>query len=360
MTKQRFICGLLIAASLLSLTACGNESNQSAGNANGETITVLNYGKYYDEDALKQFEQETGITVEYEEYESPEEMYTKYKSGSIDYDVICSSEYMVQKLIEEGEVLEMDYAGMENYRNLEEAILELSSVYDSGHTYSLPYFYGTVGLLYDSTRVSAETVSSWDCLWDSAYKDEVIMENSVRDTFTPALISLGYSLNETDEAHLREAIAILEQQKSDGIVYAYYVDETADAMIGEEAAIALCYSGEAALAMDENEKLSYAIPKEGSNLWIDSWFVPKTCKNQDAVMKFLNYTCRDDVAEKNFEYVLYSSPIKSVVANMAEEYKTNPAICPSDETISKCEVYTALSDEETALYSKLWQELLSH
>lgn len=357
--KKRIFCSLLVTAVLLSFAACG-KGEASPDNASANTITVLNYGKYYDEEALKQFEQETGITIEYEEYESPEEMYTKYKAGSIAYDVICSSEYMVQKLIEEGEVLEMDYAGMENYGNIEDSILELAAIYDRDHTYSLPYFYGTLGLLYDSTRVSEETVSSWDCLWDTAYKDEIIMENSVRDTFAPALISLGYSLNETDEAHLLEAVAKLEKQKDDGLVYALYVDETADAMIGGEAAIALCYSGEAALAMDENENLSYAIPKEGSNLWIDSWFVPKTCKNKEAVMKFLSFTCRDDIAEKNFEYVLYSSPIKSVAMNMADEYKANPSICPSNDAISKCEVYTALSDEDAALYSRLWQELLSH
>ena len=359
MMKKRMILLLLTAFLLASLSGCGKAGKEESTDG-AETITVLNYGKYYDEDALKQFEEETGIQVKYEEYESPEEMYTKYKSGSIDYDVICSSEYMVQKLIEEGEVLTMDFPGMANYGNLDASILELNAAYDKDHTYSLPYFYGTVGLLYDTTAVDAAAVSSWDCLWDSAYKDEIIMENSVRDTFAPALISLGYSLNETDEAHLREALALLEKQKDDSLVYAYYVDETADAMIGGEAAIALCYSGEAALAMEENENLSYAIPSEGSNLWIDSWFVPKSCQNKEAVMKFLDFTCRSDIAEKNFEYVLYSSPITSVAASLSEEYKNNPAISPDSEAVKNCEIYLALSDEDTAMYSKLWQELLSY
>lgn len=356
--KKRMLCLLLAASVPASVSGCG--ASGAEGSDNAETITVLNYGKYYDEDALKQFEEETGIIVKYEEYESPEEMYTKYKSGSIDYDVICSSEYMVQKLIEEGEVLAMDFTQMEHYGNLEPSILELNASYDSDHTYSLPYFYGTVGLLYDTTVVDEQTVSSWDCLWNSAYRDEIIMENSVRDTFAPALIRLGYSLNETDEEHLREALALLEQQKDDSLVYAYYVDETADAMISGEAAIALCYSGEAALAMEENENLSYAIPSEGSNLWIDSWFVPKSCQNREAAMKFLNFTCRDDIAGRNFEYVLYSSPITSVVTGLSEEYRNNPAINPDSEAVKKCEIYTSLSDDETAMYSKLWQELLSY
>lgn len=354
--KQKIISILLTAALAVLLTACSGK----ASDGSGETITVLNYGKYFDEDARKQFEKETGIRVKYEEYESPEEMYTKYKAGSIQYDAICSSEYMVQKLINEGEVLEMNYTELENYGNLDPAILELCTSYDSRHSYSLPYFYGTLGLLYDTTRVDASAVSSWDCLWDSSYQDDIIMELSMRDSFAPALISLGYSLNDTDEGHLREALDLLKKQADDGIVYAYYVDQTADAMIGEEALIALCYSGEAALAMEDNDKLSYAIPNEGSNLWIDSWFVPKTCRNQEAVMKFFDFICRGDIAQKNFEYVLYSSPILPVIEDMDEEYRSNPSICPDSDAVSRCEIFTALSDEENAVYSKLWQELQAH
>lgn len=357
MKKRLLSMGLVLALAAGNIAACGSNSDNGK---EGATLTVLNYGKYIDENAVKQFEKETGIKVKYEEYESPEEMYTKYKAGSIDYDVICSSEYMVEKLINEGEVLQMDYAGMENYKNLDSTIIDMSSAYDKDHNYSLPYFYGTLGLLYNKTEVDPSVVKSWDCLWDPTYEDEIIMENSVRDTFAPALIDLGYSLNETDETHLREALDVLKKQKDDKIVYGYYVDETADAMIGEEALIALCYSGEAALAMDENDNLDYSVPEEGSNLWIDSWFVPKTCKNQDAVMQFLNFICRDDIAETNFEYVQYASPIKSVVENQDADVKANEAINPSSDTIKRCEIYTALDDDSTKLYSSLWQELLSN
>jgi spermidine/putrescine-binding protein len=287
-------------------------------------------------------------------------MYTKYKAGSISYDVICSSEYMVEKLIGEGEVLSMDYASLENYGNLDSSILEMSTSYDPDHTYSVPYFYGTLGLLYNTAEIDASVVSSWDCLWDPTYEDEIIMENSVRDTFAPALIALGYSLNETDESPLREALEVLKQQKKDKIVYAYYVDETADAMISEEANIALCYSGEAALAMDENENLAYSVPQEGSNLWIDSWFIPKSCTNSDGAMQFLDFLCRDDIAALNYEYVEYGSPITSVVENQDEDTKNNEAINPSSDTLSRCEIYTALDDEKSQLYTTLWQELLSY
>ena len=202
MKKRLLSMTLVLALAAGCLAGCGGSSD-SAGS--GETITVLNYGKYIDEDAVKQFEKETGINVKYEEYESPEEMYTKYKAGSIDYDVICSSEYMVEKLIKEGEVLEMDYAGMENYKNLDSTIVDMTSSYDKDHTYSLPYFYGTLGLLYNKNEVDPSVVKSWDCLWDPTYEDEIIMENSVRDTFAPALIHLGYSLNQTDQRQILEA-----------------------------------------------------------------------------------------------------------------------------------------------------------
>lgn len=356
--KKRILSALLVSALAVSaLTACGNSSSDKKS---GQTLTVLNYGKYMDESVIKQFEKETGISVKYEEYESPEEMYTKYKAGSINYDVICSSEYMVERLINEGEVLPEDYDAMDNYKNLDPSLIEMTSSYDKDHNYSVPYFYGTLGLLYNKNVVDKKTVSSWDCLWNPTYEDEIIMENSVRDTFAPALISKGYSLNETDEAHLREALDLLKKQKDDKIVYAYYVDETADAMIGEEAAIALCYSGEAALAMEENDNLDYLVPEEGSNLWIDSWFIPKSCTNQTNAMKFLNFLCNEDVATKNFDYVQYASPITAVVEKQDDDVKNNEAINPSEDTIKRCEIYKALSDDDSAIYTNLWQELLSY
>lgn len=355
--KKRIFSALLISALAVSaLTACGGSSSAKKS---GQTLTVLNYGKYIDESVVKQFEKETGITVKYEEYESPEEMYTKYKAGSINYDVICSSEYMVERLINEGEVLEEDYDAMDNYKNLDPTILDMSASYDKNHTYSVPYFYGTLGLLYNKTTIDAKIVSSWDCLWDPTYEDEIIMENSVRDTFAPALISKGYSLNDTDENHLREALDILKKQKDDKIVYAYYVDETADAMIGEEASIALCYSGEAALAMAENDNLDYSVPTEGSNLWIDSWFIPKSCKNQENAEKFLDFLCREDVAMKNFDYVCYATPNLAVIDALDDETLSDTTIFPPQETLDNCTVYKQFDESTTSLYSYLWKKLKS-
>ena len=330
----------------------------SAGSTNNDNaITVLNYGKYIDESVIDSFEQETGITIKYEEYEEPEEMYTKYKSGAIDYDVICTSDYIIEKLISEGEVNKIDYSSMPNYQNVNQDIIDMSASFDPTHEYTVPYFYGTLGILYNKKMADASDLNTWDCLWNGKYKDNMIMINSVRDAFTPALRTLGYSINETDTAKLDEAFDILNKQSSD--VLAYYVDETCDEMVAENAAIAVCYSGEAAAAMAENDNLDYIVPKEGSNLWIDSWFIPKTCKNKEGAQEFLNYICGDEPAQLNFEYVYYASPIQSVIENQDAETKENEAINPPSDMLKNCEVYRALNDDDATLYNTLWQRLKS-
>lgn len=331
-------------------------SSSKDGNTKRELV-VLNYGKYFDEDALQQFEDETGITVKYEEYEDPEEMYTKYKAGSINYDVICTSEYIIQKLISEGEVNKIDTSKIDNYKNLSNDIIDMSSSYDPNHDYTIPYFYGTLGIIYNKNTVNPDDVKTWDVLWNGKYSQDMIMINSVRDAFTPALVTKGMSINETDETKLRDALTLLKDQAKD--VTAYYVDETCDEMAAENASIAVCYSGEAGAAMDVNENLDYSVPTEGSNLWIDSWFVPKTCKNSSEAYEFLNFLCRNDIGQKNFEYVYYASPITEVIMNMTEEEKLNEAINPSTEVLKRCEIYSELDDEATELYNTLWQELKS-
>lgn len=358
MKRKLIIIGLIIAFVISSLSACNNNENTGNDNNNsGNTLTVLNYGMYIEESVIKDFEKRTGIDIKYEEYESPEEMYTKYKAGAIDYDVICTSEYIIQKLINEGEVLEQDYTSLSNYGNLDTDVLKLAQSYDPKNTYTLPYFYGTLGIVYDTTKVTEDEVASWNCLWSNDHKNEIIVMNSVRDAFVPALKLLGHSVNETSEANLRDALQLLDKQFP--IVYAYFVDEIGDEMISGNAHMALAYSGSAAYAMDYNENLAYTIPEEGSNLWIDSWFIPKTCKNQEAAMLFLDYLCEHDVGMANFEYVYYASPLMSVVDALDEDVKNNEAVIPSKESLLKCEVFTSLDDEKTALLNHLWQELKS-
>ncbi len=347
----------IVAILLLGTTGVFLSSQHTKGGV--RSITVLNYGKYYDEEMLAQFTEETGILVNYEEYEDPEEMYTKYKTGAIDYDVICTSDYIIEKLVSEDELLPMDYASIPNYAGIDPDIIDISAAFDPEHCYTVPYFYGTLGILYNTNLVDAADVESWDVLWNGKYANDMIMIASVRDCFTPALRTLGYSINETDEARLNEALNILLKQSPD--VSAFFESETCDEMAAENYALALCYSGEAASAMDLNENLAYSVPKEGSNFWIDSWFIPQTCQDIDAVYEFLNYTCRDDVAMANFEYVYYASPVLSVDENMDEELKENEslyrAVHPTEADVANCEVYRLLDDEMTELYNDLWARL---
>jgi len=352
---KRVFSGIIILALLVGSVFVFIQKNQ-ASTGTGETITVLNYGKYIGEDVIQKFEEETGITVKYEEYEEPEEMYTKYKAGSIDYDVICTSEYMVEKLILEEEVNEIHFENFENYENVDPSVIEMCT-YDPEHKYSLPYFYGTLGILYDTTVYTEEEVSTWDILWDENFHGDMIMTNSVRDAFAPALISLGYSLNDMDPAHLQEAQQLLFQQEPH--VMAYYVDETCDEMVAGNGTLAVCYSGEAATAIDENENLAYAIPKEGSNLWVDSWFIPKTCQNQEGAEKFLDFLCGNEIAMENFDYVYYASPILYVEKNMDIDDRLKFAINPPSDVIERCEIYIALTDEEATRVNTLWQALKS-
>lgn len=352
--KKFYMLSLPLAAALF-LGGCRGTSD--AADLDSNTLVVLNYGKYLEPSVIEQFEEETGIKIKLEEYESPEEMYTKFTAGSISYDVVCTSDYMVERLISEGEVSPIDFSGFSNYQNLNPDILEASRIFDPENQYSMPYFYGTLGILYNTTMVSQEETQSWNILWDDTYRDSIIMQNSVRDTFVPALRLLDYDINTEDDRELTDALALLIEQKP--IVYAYYVDETADEMAAGNAAMALVYSGEAAYAMELNDDLSYSVPKEGSNLWIDSWFIPKRCTHRENAEKFLDFLCREDVAMANFEYVCYASPNQKVVDALDEEVKNDPTIFPPDEILENCTVYKQLGIDTTERYSYLWKTLKS-
>ena len=322
---------MLFALCLMTgvLSSCGKDtSSTETTKKDDNTLVILNYGKYIDESVLDQFEKETGIKVKLEEYESPEEMYTKFSAGSINYDLVCTSDYMVERLINEDQVLEINFDDFEYYKNLDSSIIEASQIFDPENKYSMPYFYGTLGILYNTTMVSDEEVSTWNVLWDEAYKDSIIMQNSVRDSFTPALRLLGYDINTTDENQLNDALDLV-------------------------------YSGEAAYAMELNDDLSYSVPEEGSNLWIDSWFMPKSCHNTEYAEKFLDFLCREDIGMLNFDYVYYATPNLAVKENLDEETLSDTTIFPTDETLANCEVYKQYDIDTTKLSNYLWKKLKS-
>lgn len=333
----------------------GAEEMQVTGGKN--TLVVLNYGEYIDTSVLKTFEEETGIKVLYEEATTPEEAYSKYKASTIPYDLICTSDYMVERLIQEDEAVEIDREKMEYVENIGDIYWEMSRVYDPENKYSIPYFWGTVGILYNASMVD-EPVDSWSILFDEKYDGEIIMQNSIRDAYMCALKWKGYSLNTTDRTELAEAQEVLLNQKP--IVEAYFVDEVREEMVAGNAALSVIYSGEAYLANEYDENLQYVVPKEGSNVWIDAWVMMKKGKNPEGALKFLDFLCREDIASANFEEIYYPTPNMAVYDNLDEEVKEDPLIFPQEDVLEKCEVYKTLDEDTTALYSQMWKELKTY
>lgn len=338
-----------------SLCACGDKGN---GESAGE-LYVYNWGEYFDPDALAMFEEETGIKVTYDEYETNEVMYPLIANGAAQYDLVCPSDYMVQRMISEGLLEEINFDNVPNIKYVDQKFQDASRAFDEKNSYSVPYLWGTVGILYNKSVVT-EPVDSWGILWDTKYKDNILMQKSVRDAFGITLKYLGYSLNSTDENELEQAKQKLIQQKESGVVQAYVVDEVRDKMIANEAAIGVIYSGEALTCQKENQDLEYVIPKEGSNLWIDSWVIPKGAKNKENAEKFLDFLCRPEIAKMNFDYITYSIPNSEGRKLIEEESFRNSTIAfPELESLTNCETYQYLGAEADERYNAKWKEVMA-
>ena len=358
--KKNTIAKLLTAALCTGLiagmtTGCGSAS--SASGENGQVI-VYNWGEYIDPDTITMFEEETGIDVVYEEFETNEIMYPKISSGAIAYDLVCPSDYMIQRMRENDLLAEINFDNISNIKNIGKDYLERSKEFDPENKYSVPYCWGTVGILYNKTMVD-EPIDSWSVLWNPKYKDSILMQDSVRDAFGVTLKYLGYSLNSTDLDELNEAKNLLIKQKP--LVQAYVVDQVRDKMIGNEAAIGVIYSGEAIYTQKENPNLEYVIPKEGSNIWIDSWVIPKNAEHKENAEKFIDFMCRGDVALKNFEYITYSTPNDAARDLIEDEDLKNSKIAfPDLSQYSGLETYTYLGEDGDSLYNDMWKEVKSN
>ena len=349
------LCMLLISGIAL-LASCSSEGQA------GE-INVYNWGEYISNgedgsmDVIAEFERQYGIKVNYTNYETNEEMYNILKNSGSSYDVIIPSDYMIHKLIEEDMLEEINFDNIPNIKYIDNIYMDLSTQFDESNRYSVPYLWGTVGILYNRTMVD-EPVNSWGILWDEKYKDSILMQDSVRDAFGVALKYLGYSLNSTDLDELEEAKKLLIEQKP--LVQAYVVDQVRDKMIGNEAAIGVIYSGEALYCQEENPDLEYVIPKEGSNLWIDSWVIPKNARNKGNAEVFINFLCRPDIAKMNFEYITYSIPNSAGRALIEDDWMRNSTIAfPDISQLENCETFRFLGDENEVIYNELWREVKS-
>ena len=330
---------------------------QESNMMNSEKVVVYNWGEYLDPEVLTMFEEETGIDVVYEEFETNEILYPKISSGAIAYDVICPSDYMIQRMIENDLLAEINFDNIPNVKNIGKDYMEQSRQFDPENKYSVPYCWGTVGILYNKTMVD-EPITSWSVLWDEKYKDNILMQDSVRDAFGVTLKYLGYSLNSTDLDELTEARDLLIKQKP--LVQAYVIDQVRDKMIGNEAAIGVIYSGEAIYTQMENPDLEYVIPEEGSNIWIDSWVIPKNAENKENAEKFINFLCRPVIALMNFEYITYSTPNSEARKLIEDEAIRNSEIAfPDLSKYDNLETFQYLGTEADQTYGELWNQVKS-
>ena len=349
--KKLFCSTLALCAALsLILTGCGS----SGSGENGEVV-VYNWGEYIDPETITMFEEETGIKVVYDEFETNEVMYPKVEAGATAYDVICPSDYMIQKMIDNDLLAEINFDNIPNVKNIGQQYFEQSKEFDPENKYSVPYCFGTVGILYNKTMVD-EPVDSWSILWNDKYADNILMQDSVRDAFMVALKLNGYSMNSVEESELETAKNSLIEQKP--LVQAYVIDQVRDKMIGNEAAIGVIYSGEAIYTQRENPDLEYVIPKEGTNVWIDSWVIPKNAPNKENAEKFIDFMCREDIALMNFEYITYSTPNVAAQALIEDEDIKNSKIAfPDLSQYDNLETFHYLGEEGDELYNNLWKEV---
>lgn len=341
MYKMILLTVLMLAVIVVS-SGCGEQKT---------VLNVYNWGDYIDESVLDDFEEEYGIEINYETFATNEDMYVKIKSGGSNYDVAFPSDYMIEKMIKEDMLLKIDMNNIPNYKYIDSDFKNLD--FDLNNEYSVPYMWGTVGILYNKQTVK-EDIDSWKALWDSKYEKQILMLDSQRDSIAVALKKLGYSLNTKSVEELEEAKEELIKQKP--LVLAYVGDEVKDMMVGEEAALAVVWSGDAIAMMEENENLEYVVPKEGSNLWFDNMVIPNTCKNKEEAELFINFMTRPEIGLKNTEYIGYSTTNEETRKMLDEEIRENPVAYPQDKDLEGSEVFLDPSDFIKE-YDRVWTEV---
>jgi|AGTN01.2.fsa_nt_gi Spermidine/putrescine-binding periplasmic protein len=345
---------LAVMAALLALIVVMGGCGAPNGSSGKITLNILNWGDYISDDLIDEFEAKYGIDINYIPASSNEEMYVSITTEGSYYDIIFPSDYLVERLVSEGYLREIDYDKLPGAQYLDDKFMNRGGVdYDSGNVYSVPYTWGTLGILYN-TKYVTEPVTSWNILWDEDYSGEIYMYDSMRDSISAALLRLGYDLNTRSEAEIADAVEALKAQKP--LVKSYGGDEMRDSMIGGSGALCLTYSGDAVYCMMENPDLAFAVPEEGSNIFFDCMVIPVTCKNEDAAYQFINFLLDPEVATINTEYIGYSTPNAKVMELIGEDYLSNNAFNPSDDVIGRCTVFHDLGDF-TQVYSDAWQEV---
>ena len=347
----------LIIITLATLPCLAGEKKDYS-HLEGTTLNVYNWGEYISDgaegtlDVNKEFEKRYGITVNYSNYESNENMYNKLQAGGANYDVIIPSDYMIAKLIEEDMLAELDFSNIPNYKYVLEKYRGL--YYDPDNKYSVPYTVGMVGLIYN-TKIVEEAPDSWGALWDERYAGEILMFNNPRDAFGVAQCYLGQSINTDNLADWDKAIEILKEQNH--LVSSYVMDEIFNKMENGEAALAPYYAGDFLTMHDVNPDLAFVYPKEGVNFFVDAMCVPKTAENKEAAELYINFMLEEEIAVANANYLCYASPHSNVLDSDDYDLKGNPVLYPDEENTPKTEMFENLDYETQNYMNMLWNEL---
>lgn len=341
------ILALALSAILaLSLTACGS------GGSSDEVVNVFNWGEYIDTDLLTQFEEETGIHVVYNLFETNEGLYSRLKTES--YDVVIPSDYMISRMIEEDMLQPINLDNIPNYSLIDEKYLGLE--YDPEQRYSVPYTWGAVGIIYNTRQVDEADLGSWDILWNEKYAGQTAMFDNSRDAIGLTLKLLGYSQNTTNKEELRAAADRIIAGKDN--FQGFWMDQILEKLPNEEILIAPYYNGDAVTMMEDNPDLSFYIPEEGTNVFVDAMCIPANAKNVENAEKFINFMCSTEAAAANADYIGYSSPQREVYEQLDDEVKNDPIHYPSEETIANGETFLNLPEDINEYYNELWTEIL--
>ncbi|MBQ2304865.1 MAG: extracellular solute-binding protein, partial [Firmicutes bacterium] len=351
------VCVVIIAAAVKFTPSTPGEVGENG------VVYVYNFGDYIDPELTEQFFEETGYTVVCDYFDTNEEMYPVIKNNTADYDVICASDYMIDKMIREDLLMEIEFGQIPNIQYLSQNIRDFMEEFDPGMFYSAPHTWGTYGIIYNTELVDEEDFEgdvSWSILWDEKYAGKIIMPNSIREADMVAAKLLGYSMNTLDEEEMDAITQKLIEQKP--LVYSYANDNARDLMIGDNASMAVITSGDVLYAQEDNENLAYVIPVEGTEVWTDCWAVPKSCKNYDGAMAWINFMYSYDAAVANFEYLTYAIPNTQLDDYVYEDYIEGETVLseigiinPSEEILARCETLKNLGPEGDDMYSRYWK-----
>ncbi len=375
MKKRTALALACTLSASLALSACSVErvdgtsspdanASSSAASDGQRVLNVCSWGEYIDETLIDEFEAQTGIQVNYQEAPSNEELYSRLQTGGANFDVVVPSDYMISQLIEEDMLQPLDYSKIPNFEKIADRFKNLP--YDPENLYTVPYTWGTLGIIYNTTMVD-EPITSWSALFDDTAAGNTLLIDNSRDAFGIALMYLGYSVNTTDEAQIREAYELLANAWDRGVYQGKVMDEIFQIMEGGNAAVATYYAGDYLSMLENNEDLAYVIPEEGSNWFVDAMCILKDAQNADEAHEWINFMASTDANLRNMDFIWYASPNEEALEMYPEWYEETygepldlelyEIMAAPQEVLDRCEAYLVLPQDIRTLYNDLWIQL---